>query len=56
MPHEFDSLFAELGEAKAQVQRSSRKAKALIADRRAALAARAEADEPLFGWSEPPDH
>lgn len=58
MPHDFSELFAELGEAKAQLQRSSRKAKALIQNRRAALEAQAspEPDRPLFGWTHPQDH
>ena len=57
MPHDFSDLFAELGEAKAQLQRSSRKARTHLQDRRAALEARSqwEGDRPLFGWPDPQD-
>jgi hypothetical protein len=57
MAHDFSELFAELGEAKAALQRSSRKARSLIQNQRATLEARAssEADKPLFGWTDPED-
>jgi hypothetical protein len=57
MAHDFSELFAELGDAKAQLQRSSRKARAMIQDRRAALAAQApaEPDKSVFVWTDPQD-
>jgi hypothetical protein len=55
MAHDFSELFAELGDAKAQLQRSSRKARALIDGQRASLEAHAhpEPDKALFGWRGP---
>ncbi|MGZ8312011.1 MAG: hypothetical protein ACXWUX_09585 [Allosphingosinicella sp.] len=51
MPDDLSKVIADLDAAKASLQRSVRKSRAFIADRRPAPAApRPEPDDRMFGW------
>ena len=52
MAQQFDDLFAELGEATASLQRTVKKCRTLIGDRRPPPPPSYD-DGRLFGWSEP---